>query len=168
MTPVLVQDLVPPPGLWPLHPSKRLSIVLEDASWLHLYLEVAYLWTLRGKVSASFSFTSILMAQLIGVKVVYFRVSSYTRDFIHEKLMKGETDSFVCSSCGGTKKIPPALIRKECPVSSLYSCCESNALTKGSSNSAVYGQLPLFLCRIQPILTSHIGVVLSIIHTCTA
>lgn len=69
--------------------------MLENASWLHLYLQLTCLQMLKGNISASFSFPSIFMTQLIGAEVVYFRANNYSRDLVHEKLMKGKTDSFV-------------------------------------------------------------------------
>lgn len=110
-THVLAQNPVPVPGSWSWNSNKRLSIALENASWLHLYLQLTCLWMLRGNLAASFSFTSIFTAQLFGAEVVYFRVRNYTREIMHWKLMKGETDSFAWSSCGGRKgKNPPSLL----------------------------------------------------------
>lgn len=63
-------------------------------------------WNAQRKCFCRFSFHINVSSLADGAEAIYCNVSNYTTDFIHEKLMKGETDSFVWSTHESTERNP--------------------------------------------------------------
>lgn len=63
-------------------------------------------WNAQRKCFCRFSFHINVSSLADGAEAIYCNVINYTTDFIHEKLMKGETDSFVWSTHESTERNP--------------------------------------------------------------